>query len=458
MDAAFNSPRFHPTASFSRSQVSFPFFSFQTQYLTLNKPPTILRCSNSSTISSTTNGNNNNMAGLPVKKKRKRYRKQYPGENEGITEEMRFVAMRLRNIKGKKVSSDSVSDSETDTENTPSDQEKEEDSETVKSGENGGDGEAETWSPTMEGFLKYLVDSKFVFNTIERIVDESDDVAYAYFRKTGLERSAGLSKDLEWFSQRDLVVPEPSNPGVSYVNYLEELAEKSAPLFLSHFYNIYFSHIAGGQVIARKVSDQLLEGTELEFYKWEGDVQESLKDVRENLNMLGEHWSRDDRNKCLKEAAKSFKFLGQINRDEDDEVFQKNEVDAGRFRLIMMEKKRVPLTSGSQLIQKKEKCAEAGAGAGDGEVKEAAQMAKTNLIVPAAILAVLLFANGITFSEEVRVLKADHKTHHHSSLNVNVKGDVLPDGSATVNNVQKAAYRTDAFRSTTPGHSPGAGH
>ncbi|MBA0692143.1 hypothetical protein Goari_009729 [Gossypium aridum] len=85
-------------------------------------------------------------------------------------------------------------------------------------------------------------------------------------------------------------------------------------------------------------------------------------------------------------------------------------------------------------------------------------MAKTNLIVPAAILAVLLFANGITFSEGVRVFKADHKTHHHSSLNVNVKGDVLPDGSATVNNVQKAAYRTDAFRSTTPGHSPGAGH
>ena len=34
----------------------------------------------------------------------------------------------------------------------------------------------------------------------------------AYFRKTGLERSAGLSKDLEWFSQQDLVIPEPSNP------------------------------------------------------------------------------------------------------------------------------------------------------------------------------------------------------------------------------------------------------
>ncbi|XP_021284246.1 probable inactive heme oxygenase 2, chloroplastic, partial [Herrania umbratica] len=135
-----------------------------------------------------------------------------------------------------------------------------------------------------------------------------------YFRKTGLERSPGLCKDLEWISQQDLVIPEPSNPGVTYVTYLEELADKSAPHFLSHFYNIYFSHIAGGQVIARQVSEMLLEGRELEFYKWDGDVQESLKVVCGKLNMLGEHWSREDRNKCLKEAAKSYKFLGQIIR------------------------------------------------------------------------------------------------------------------------------------------------
>lgn len=75
----------------------------------------------------------------------------------------------------------------------------------------------------------------------------------AYFRKTGLERSECLAKDLEWFSQEGNVIPAPSNPGVSYAQYLEELAETSPPLFLSHFYNIYFSHIAGGQVIAKKV-------------------------------------------------------------------------------------------------------------------------------------------------------------------------------------------------------------
>ncbi|KAK3224039.1 hypothetical protein Dsin_011064 [Dipteronia sinensis] len=85
---------------------------------------------------------------MELVKKRKRYRKEYPGENQGITEEMRFVAMILRNIKG------------------------------------------------------------------------------------------GVSKDLEWFSGQGVVIPEPSTPGVSYAKYLEELAERSAPLFLSHFYNI----------------------------------------------------------------------------------------------------------------------------------------------------------------------------------------------------------------------------
>lgn len=75
----------------------------------------------------------------------------------------------------------------------------------------------------------------------------------AYFRNTGLERSEGLAKDLEWFREQDIEIPDASTSGVSYAKYLEELAERSAPLFLSHFYNIYFSHIAGGQVIARQV-------------------------------------------------------------------------------------------------------------------------------------------------------------------------------------------------------------
>ncbi|KAK9946559.1 hypothetical protein M0R45_012019 [Rubus argutus] len=239
----------------------------------------------------------------PVVRRRTRYRKQYPGESKGITEEMRFVAMRLRNRNGKKF------DPQSDDSQSESDDNAPDESDISES-----DGEKETWQPSLEGFLRYLVDSKLVFDTVERIVDNANDVAYAYFRKTGLERSEALSKDLEWFGEQGNVIPEPSNPGISYAKYLQEVAQTCAPLFLCHFYNIYFSHIAGGQVIARQVSEKLLEGKELEFYTWEGDVPELLKDVREKLNKLGEHWTRDDKNKCLRETTKSFRSLGQIVR------------------------------------------------------------------------------------------------------------------------------------------------
>lgn len=206
--------------------------------------------------------------------------------------------MRLRNVSGKKVDS-AVGD---DVDNEEED------------GNAGRGGDGDTWQPSVEGFVKFLVDSQLVFNTIERIVDESDDVSYAYFRKTGLERSLGLSKDLEWFSQQDITIPDPSNPGISYAKYLEELAEKSAPLFLCHLYNIYFSHVAGGQVIAKQVSEKLFEGRELQFCTWEGNDNELLKGAREKLNMLGEHWTRDEKNKCLREATKVFRYMGQIVR------------------------------------------------------------------------------------------------------------------------------------------------
>ncbi|KAM4121786.1 hypothetical protein ACB094_01G032800 [Castanea mollissima] len=268
-----------------------------------NRRALILCCSGSNTSSyspSPSISTTTTTSAPPVIKRRKRYRRQYPGESIGITEEMRFVAMRLRNVKGKKYTKDSLGEDEEKDDNLASD--------------NDGDDGGVTWQPSMEGFLNYLVDSKLVFNTVERIVDESSHVAYAYFRKTGLERSEALEKDLEWLRQQGFVIPEPSGPGISYAKYLGELSEKSAPLFMCHFYNIYFSHIAGGQVIARQVSKKLLEGRELEFYRWEGNVAELIKDVREKLNMLGEHWCRDEKNRCLKEATKAFRFLGQIVR------------------------------------------------------------------------------------------------------------------------------------------------
>ncbi|CAA6664984.1 unnamed protein product [Spirodela intermedia] len=212
---------------------------------------------------------------------------------------MRFVAMRLRNDGSKGLGVDNEGawdDSGADT------------------GETSTAGEGETWKPSMEGFLKYLVDSKLIFETLERTVDRSDDVAYAFFRKTGLERSNCLSNDLDWFSGQGIVIPNPTSLGTTYAAYLNELAESSAPSFLCHFYNIYFAHATGGLAIGKQVSEKLLEDQDLEFYKWEEDVFELLQGTREKLNKLGEHWSRDEKNRCLREAAKCFRFLGQIVR------------------------------------------------------------------------------------------------------------------------------------------------
>ncbi|XP_020690987.1 probable inactive heme oxygenase 2, chloroplastic isoform X2 [Dendrobium catenatum] len=240
-----------------------------------SKKPYYFVCSSSST--STTSSTISPVGGGG--RKRVRNRKLNPGEKEGIVEEMRFVSMRLRTSDANEASATTA-----------------------------------TWQPSMEGFLNYLVDSKLVFETLERIVEDSTDVTYVYFRRTGLERSASLSKDLKWFKQQGFVIPQPSSPGTVYASYLADLAEKSAPSFLCHFYNIYFAHLYGGCEIGRQVCEKLLLGRKLEFYKWEGDAQKLLKNVRENLNKLGEHWPRIAKNKCLKEAAKSFKLSGQIVR------------------------------------------------------------------------------------------------------------------------------------------------
>ena len=50
--------------------------------------------------------------------------------------------------------------------------------------------------------------------------------------------------------------------------------ETGSPAFVCHFYNQYFAHTAGGLMIGKKMSDALLDGRTLEFYKWgdAGDV------------------------------------------------------------------------------------------------------------------------------------------------------------------------------------------
>ncbi|KAK8923769.1 hypothetical protein KSP39_PZI019104 [Platanthera zijinensis] len=168
------------------------------------------------------------------------------------------------------------------------------------------------WEPTVEGYIQFLVDSKLVYDTLESIVAEGAYPWYVDFKNTGLERSEKLVKDLEWFREQGHAIPEPSTPGLTYSQILKELSKTNPPAFICHFYNIYFAHTAGGRMIGKKVSEKILNGKELEFYKWEGDFRLLLQNVREKLNKVANDWSREEKNRCLEETEKSFKYSGDI--------------------------------------------------------------------------------------------------------------------------------------------------
>lgn len=211
--------------------------------------------------------------------------KRYPGEAKGFVEEMRFVAMKLH-------TKDQAKEGEKEPQGKP----------------------VAKWEPRIEGYLQFLVDSKLVYDTLEGIMDKAAFPEYAEFRNTGLERSESLNKDLEWFKEQGYTIPEPSSPGVSYAKYLEDMSETNPQAFICHFYNTYFAHSAGGRMIGRKVAQMILNNKELEFYKWEGELSQLLQNVRDKINRVAENWTREEKNHCLEETEKSFKFSGEILR------------------------------------------------------------------------------------------------------------------------------------------------
>ena len=82
-----------------------------------------------------------------------------PGENKGFVEEMRFVAMKLHTR-----------------EQAPKEGEKKADPEQKPMAQ---------WQPTKEGYLKFLVESKAVYDAMEEIVASGDSPIYAAFVDTG---------------------------------------------------------------------------------------------------------------------------------------------------------------------------------------------------------------------------------------------------------------------------------
>ena len=168
------------------------------------------------------------------------------------------------------------------------------------------------WQPSREGYARFLAESKVVYECMEGIV--AREPAFESFRGTGLERSAALAEDLAWWEATFGASPEaaPEGSGSTYAEYLEALAERDPPAFLCHFYNQYFAHTAGGRMIGNQMSDKLLDGKDLAFYQWDGDLPAMMAQVKADINRVAEEWSEEQRSTCLEETEKSFKMSGQL--------------------------------------------------------------------------------------------------------------------------------------------------
>ena len=167
-----------------------------------------------------------------------------------------------------------------------------------------------------EGYLKYLVESRAVYEAMEAIVASGASPIYAAFVDTGLERTEALSADIAWFTWASAGSSRApaDGPGAEYAAFLRDLAESSPPEFICHFWaSAHRSRRAGAS--GRKVSEMILDGKELAFYKWGGrGLETSLADVKEKLNQAAEGWSREEKDACLEETSKSFQLSGKLLR------------------------------------------------------------------------------------------------------------------------------------------------
>jgi hypothetical protein len=72
-------------------------------------------------------------------------------------------------------------------------------------------------------------------------------------------------------------------------------------------------------ILIVQVAQMMLDGKELKFYQYNGDVNELLDGVRASLNELAEHWTREQKDHCLRETADAFQ-VGVV--DVVDDILQ----------------------------------------------------------------------------------------------------------------------------------------
>uniref|UniRef100_A0A7S2EEF7 Heme oxygenase n=1 Tax=Trieres chinensis TaxID=1514140 RepID=A0A7S2EEF7_TRICV len=171
----------------------------------------------------------------------------------------------------------------------------------------------EPYVPTREDYLAFLVDSLCVYREFEDIVQQLP--AMEPFRDTGLERSQALENDIEFMCKEyGLERPEFGAPGREYAEEIRQIAMAGTiPELMCHYYNFYFAHTAGGRMIGKQMSALLLDKKTLDFYKWEGDLNETKGKVKGDIEDMAAAWTREEKDQCVDATAGAFKGGGALN-------------------------------------------------------------------------------------------------------------------------------------------------
>ncbi|KAF8821644.1 putative Heme oxygenase 1, chloroplastic [Cardiosporidium cionae] len=161
-----------------------------------------------------------------------------------------------------------------------------------------------------KAFFQFLIDSCCVFNMLEDIVNTH--TRFEPLRNTGIELHDALKLDIQWMIEH---FPEDcdssltvGHAGRAYADHLKYLSLSSIPQFITHYYNIYFAHGAGGRLIGKEISKRLLEGYNLKFYILKEDTNLIKEDVKTRIDALASKWTPEEEEDCLDGIPDCFKF------------------------------------------------------------------------------------------------------------------------------------------------------
>lgn len=174
---------------------------------------------------------------------------------------------------------------------------------------------------TKETYFRYLLDLKFVFETLEYEIGKRRQYSYTSsspdIEKLWIPeifRRRALIEDLKNLNcTLGLSLKEPSQAAAGYCLHLREIAARSPHLLIAHIYTQYLAILFGGQMMRKKVEDKWGSNA-VAFYQFEtalsrfrvSNTQELALKIKEIINTI--RFSDSERKEIIDEAMVAFQL------------------------------------------------------------------------------------------------------------------------------------------------------